>query len=303
MENTCLVDFSIIIVTRNRPDELRKCVDSITRTGYSNLELIVVDNNSEEKSSSRNKVIIEKASILHKTMKHNSENRGVSGGRNDGISLAKGKYLFFIDDDAYIIDREFFAKAKAIFETREKTGIVSCNIVDTVKWILIKGEVYRNSEGDLNALSFRGGGHFIRRQLFVEKVIPVYPNSLFYGNEELYLSYLALGQGVEILFAPELIVIHNPSESERVNTKQARINNIVNKAVVNLLVLPTKYRRRILLNFTLRMIKYFSLDPISFVRAVLLLKKRSVHERIDDSSVRVTNDTVKFLLRFDRHLF
>jgi glycosyltransferase involved in cell wall biosynthesis len=80
---------------------LEKCVDSIVRQTYRNLEIILVDDGSPDncpqlcdewkKRDSRIKVI-------HK------ENGGLSSARNAGIDAAEGNYICFIDSDDYIAE-------------------------------------------------------------------------------------------------------------------------------------------------------------------------------------------------------
>ena len=90
---------SIIVPIYGVEKYLRRCIDSIIRQTYTNLEIILVDDGSPDdcgricdeyaKTDSRIKVI-------HKT------NGGLSDARNAGIDLANGEYLLFVDSDDYI---------------------------------------------------------------------------------------------------------------------------------------------------------------------------------------------------------
>lgn len=88
MNNKPLV--SIIVPTRNSQEFIEACLKSIKEQSYENIELIVVDNNSTDKT----KEIAKKYTQL-------VFNKGPerSAQRNFGASKAKGKYLLFIDSD------------------------------------------------------------------------------------------------------------------------------------------------------------------------------------------------------------
>lgn len=75
---------------------LGRCVESILKQQYSNLDVILVDDGSKDSSSKICDDYAAKDSrirVIHKT------NGGLSSARNVGISAARGKYIAFIDSD------------------------------------------------------------------------------------------------------------------------------------------------------------------------------------------------------------
>lgn len=90
---------SIIVPVYNIMEYLPRCVDSIRRQTYRNLEIILVDDGSTDNSGAlAEKMALEdrRVKVLHK------ENGGSSSARNLGISVAKGDYIGFVDSDDYI---------------------------------------------------------------------------------------------------------------------------------------------------------------------------------------------------------
>lgn len=90
---------SIIVPVYNIMDYLPRCVDSIRRQTYRNLEIILVDDGSTDNSGAlAEKMALEdrRVKVLHKV------NGGSSSARNLGISIAKGDYIGFVDSDDYI---------------------------------------------------------------------------------------------------------------------------------------------------------------------------------------------------------
>ena len=90
---------SIIIPIYNREQTLERCLCSIIRQTYPNLEIIAVDDGSTDHS----RVILEryekKDPRLHVIYKKNS---GVSESRNLGLQMAKGDFVQFVDADDWL---------------------------------------------------------------------------------------------------------------------------------------------------------------------------------------------------------
>lgn len=88
---------SIIVPIYNTEKYLRDCLDSIIKQTYHNLEIILVDDASVDHSADICREYQEKDSrILFLTK---TQNEGVSKARNDGIEMASGTYLTFLDSD------------------------------------------------------------------------------------------------------------------------------------------------------------------------------------------------------------
>jgi glycosyltransferase involved in cell wall biosynthesis len=96
------IQASIIIPTYNRAGYLTICLEAIAslNTSPSNFEIIVVDNNSSDNTSG----IVSDYTDAHLELNvHyvNEKQKGLSYGRNRGVSESIGEILCFIDDDAY----------------------------------------------------------------------------------------------------------------------------------------------------------------------------------------------------------
>ena len=102
MKNNELI--SVIIPVFNTEKYLVRCLNSVLIQSYTNLEIILIDDGSMDKSYE----ICKKYANLDKRIKViKQENGGASKARNKGISIAKGKYIGFVDSDD-IIDRDMF---------------------------------------------------------------------------------------------------------------------------------------------------------------------------------------------------
>lgn len=124
---------SVVIVTRNRKNDLIDCLDSYIKSSYKNIEIIVVDNAS----------LIPVLSWLPKKYKgiefvRTSENVGAAEGRNRGFSKSKGHYIVFSDDDA-AADNQMIEKLVSVFENNKNVGIVQPLIYEKNKKNYLQG--------------------------------------------------------------------------------------------------------------------------------------------------------------------
>ena len=92
-------DISIIIPVYNAEEYLDKCIQSILTQTSQNLEIILVDDGSTDKSS----IICDAyAQKDHRVVVIHQKNAGVSVARNTGIDAATGRYIGFVDSDDWI---------------------------------------------------------------------------------------------------------------------------------------------------------------------------------------------------------
>lgn len=90
---------SIVVPVYNGECYLKECIESIIKQDYKNIEIIIVDDGSKDKSLKISKELATKdkrIKVIHQ------ENSGVSVARNNGIDSCVGEYICFIDVDDYI---------------------------------------------------------------------------------------------------------------------------------------------------------------------------------------------------------
>lgn len=89
---------SIIVPVYNLGNKLYKCIESMVNQDYENKEIIIIDDGSDKYTA---RVCNELDNKYECVKCVHSDNMGVSRARNIGISIAKGKYIFFADGDDY----------------------------------------------------------------------------------------------------------------------------------------------------------------------------------------------------------
>lgn len=95
---------SIIVPIFRVQKYLNKCVDSILNQSYSNIEVILVDDGSDDNCPQicdQYKKCDDRVVVIHK------QNGGLSSARNAGLNIARGEYVGFIDSDDYIDENMF----------------------------------------------------------------------------------------------------------------------------------------------------------------------------------------------------
>ncbi len=96
-------NISVIIPVYNAEKTLRRCVESLVFGTYQDIEVILIDDCSNDKSWDLCKALQKQFDnvICYK----NSSNKGVSFTRNKGLEIAEGKYVFFVDSDDWVSGR------------------------------------------------------------------------------------------------------------------------------------------------------------------------------------------------------
>src|SRR4051794_29018143 len=91
---------SIIVPVYNTQRYLSRCIDSILKQSYKDLEIILIDDGSTDNSLS---VCQEYASRDKRIKVLQKGNGGQGTARNMGLDICKGEYIGFVDSDDYIM--------------------------------------------------------------------------------------------------------------------------------------------------------------------------------------------------------
>jgi glycosyltransferase involved in cell wall biosynthesis len=114
---------SVIIPNYNYAKFVREAIDSALSQTYGNIEVIVVDDGSEDDS----REILRSYSTKIKAVYQ--KNAGVSAARNNGVSVSAGKYVAFLDaDDVWLPEK--IEKQVNLFEKDADLGLVHVGVED-----------------------------------------------------------------------------------------------------------------------------------------------------------------------------
>lgn len=89
---------SVIIPVYNVENYLKQCLDSVIRQTLNNIEIICVDDSSTDGSK---KILDEYKEKDHRIRVISQPNKGAGAARNNGLLMARGKYVSFLDSDDF----------------------------------------------------------------------------------------------------------------------------------------------------------------------------------------------------------
>jgi GT2 family glycosyltransferase len=125
------MDLSIVIVSLNTKDILKKCLESIKNL---KLEIIVIDNASTDGSTEMvKKEFSDKGGLASGWSKvkliENEKNLGYARANNQGIKIAKRRYIFLLNSDTQIKTRSF-EKLVKFTKDNSQAGVVGAKLVN-----------------------------------------------------------------------------------------------------------------------------------------------------------------------------
>ena len=121
MDKNTFMKLSIIVPVYNVKPYIDKCITSILDQSFKDFELILVDDGSTDGSGEMCDAFLKhdvQIKVIHQ------KNQGLSGARNTGIRIAKGKYLAFVDSDDWL-EHDMLLKMIETAE-RQHADIVVC---------------------------------------------------------------------------------------------------------------------------------------------------------------------------------
>ncbi|MCC8112484.1 MAG: glycosyltransferase [Bacteroidales bacterium] len=96
--------FSVILPIYNVENFLGECIESILSQTYEDFELILIDDGSKDRSP---QICDDYKEKDHRVIVKHCPNGGQSQARNQGLSLAKGEFIVFIDSDDFLTEKTF----------------------------------------------------------------------------------------------------------------------------------------------------------------------------------------------------
>lgn len=167
---------SIIVPVYNVEKYLQKCIESLLNQTYKNIEIILIDDGSTDKSGEicdRYAKTDERIRVVHK------KNAGVAAARNDALDMVNGDYITFVDSDDFI--NEEYCEIFINTLVKNDADIAICQLYQFVEGESIKNDtnelvqnVYSRDEAIFNLISVGRfyeciGGKIFSKRLF-EKV-------------------------------------------------------------------------------------------------------------------------------------
>ncbi|MBP1756103.1 MAG: glycosyl transferase family 2 [Firmicutes bacterium] len=183
---------SVIIPIVNIEKQLRRCVDSIIRQTYPNLEIILVDHGSTDGVTGLCDDYARKDHRIH--VIHTTEG-SLSEAKNTGLRVATGDYIYFLDGSDYVVETLLEVALENAIATSADLVIFDYNKIDEFdnllspvrfKAALYEIEAHNRLEYIINNLQQYSTGWEVGNRLF--KADMIRRNNLFFWDKELILK-------------------------------------------------------------------------------------------------------------------
>lgn len=159
------MDVSVLIVNWNTREILRDCLKSLyEQTRGLTFEVIVIDNASEDGSPQMVKEAFKEVILVE-----NSTNRGFAAANNQGMAMAKGRYVLLLNSDTVVLDNAI-AKTVVFADAHPEGAVVGCRILNPDKTLQTSCFLFPSL---LNLL------------LSATYIYKVFPQSRFFGRENM----------------------------------------------------------------------------------------------------------------------
>jgi len=231
---------SVIIVNYNVKYFLEVCLHSVLRAAVGiDSEVIVVDNNSADSSC---QVIREHfPSVI---LIENKDNKGFSKANNQGVAVAKGEYILFLNPDT-VMPEDFLQKILGYMDTHPEAGAIGPRLIDGkgqfapdskksfpslsvaifkttgINKIFSKSAYFNKyyavhvKERETAAVDVLSGCCMLVRKAAMDAAGGPFDEDYFMYCEDVDLSYRIEKAGYKNIYYPEVDLIHYKGESTR----------------------------------------------------------------------------------------
>lgn len=225
-------ELSIIIISYNTAEITKNCLESVVRSikNKINYEIIVVDNASSDKTISL--LTDYELRITNLKLIKNDKNLGFAKANNQGVKVAKGKYILFLNSDIVVLE-DAIAKLLDFFKTEENTihflgGKLlnknlspqpSCGPFYTLPVVFgalfLRGDYWgltRSSPNKVKEVDWVSGACILTKKEHFYKV-GGFDEKIFMYMDEIDLLFRAKKQAMKTFFYPDAKFIHLASAS------------------------------------------------------------------------------------------
>jgi GT2 family glycosyltransferase len=213
----------------NAGELLLNCIESIKKSAYKNLEIIVVDNISTDKSQKACKEKYPDIKLIQ-----NDENFGYCEGNNIGIREAKGDYIVILNPDTIVesnwIEELISAYNKfgeGLYQPKhlslsEKTVLMSAGNMLNIfgfGYAREKGKKDNNQFNEIEEINYAAGTCLFTSSSILKK-IGFFDPFIFLYHDDLDLGWRASQLGIKSYYVPTSIIYHAESYALKWNAEK-----------------------------------------------------------------------------------
>lgn len=204
---------SIIVPTFNRRNWIGECLDSIKAQTYTNHETIVIDDCSTDGTADW---LASQPQYQFAQVHVQPKNGGASIARNDGIRMARGELIVFIDSDDALAPNHL-ERAIAVFDKHPNIGLFCCDstIIGPDSEVLFDGRTWHEIQHELTGRPIHSGVRSVHDLFQFSHVFPGFtlPKAVFdevgdfnqsiFPMDDYDLSLRVAGAGYQVYYCHE----------------------------------------------------------------------------------------------------
>ena len=212
---------SVVIPTYNRADLIDRAINSVIEQSYKNLEIIVVDDNSQDKTAE----VVNSLGDNRIHYYYHNTNLGGSAARNTGVNKSQGKYIAFLDSDDVWLPHKLENQLEEISANIDHLD----KIVSYTKFQKSSRVFYQRSilpqrgKKTMETIAdyfWLAGGEFLTSTILISRSLAIvnpFQTSLR-KHQDLDFILRLDRQGAKFIFVPQVLTIwHNEPRSDRIS--------------------------------------------------------------------------------------
>ena len=220
---------SIVVLNYNAGKLLLNCIESIKKSSYENIEILVVDNISSDNSQIECKKKFPDIKLIQ-----NDENLGYCGGNNAGIKKAEGEFIIILNPDTIVetnwID-ELLNAQKEFGDGLYQPKILSLNEENTIQstgnmlhifgfgFARDKGNKVIERKEEIEKVGYASGTCLFTTRKVLDK-IGLLDEFLFLYHDDLDLGWRGAQIGINSFYVPKSKIYHVESYSLKWSSKK-----------------------------------------------------------------------------------
>lgn len=293
---------SIIIPIYNSEKYLNKCLDSVVKQSYKNIEVLLINDGSKDNSES---ICLDFQKNDNRVKYFYKQNSGVSDTRNFGIKESTGEKIFFLDSDDYL-DVDLIEKLiKNEIEGRLVSSLMNQVFAGHNKVKEYSKNSFEKEEYIIKMLNGSVGGFscgYLLDSKIVKKIL--YDNSTNYLEDMMFMiKYLKLSSDNEIYFINNSYYNYLYNENSTTNSKDYRnkIENVFNS--LNKIDKITEYKYSDSINLKkVRMLENL-MRNIESINSIKTIREKYIIEKYKRNNIRYRIFSYIYIKKMYRTLY
>ncbi len=188
---------SVVVAVYNTEKYLDRCIESLLKQTYKNIEIIIIEDCSTDSSRKLLKKYKDNQNIK---IYYNKENRGLSYSRNYGLKKSTGDFIGYIDSDDYVEPDYYEKLMNSIQNNKSDIAICDIKLVDEQTNNVQRYKCYANDFNVYNVVN-NGFAASACNKLFKRRIIEKYPFAEGKVNEDIAVVIPAIIQAKKISYA------------------------------------------------------------------------------------------------------